>query len=85
MLFLVYAAVYFKSYDITHVEKHLDASSSRMKGLTSGEKKREASFKSSYQICTVINAGIKYIGSHMSPKDLAHLSSIDRVEFWFLV
>ena len=84
MLCLVYAAVYIKSSDITHVEKHLHASSSRMKGLTSG--KKEASFKSSLSGLHCDQRSNKiYRQSYAHPKDLAHLSSIDRVDFWFFV
>lgn len=80
MLFPIYAAVYFTSCDITHMEKHLDASSSRMKGLTSG--KKEASFKSSYQVCTVVSAGIRYIGSHMLAQKI-WLTSLPQTELSF--
>lgn len=63
------------------MEKHLDASSSRIKGLTSG-KKKEASFKSSYQVCTVVSAGIKYIGSHMLVQKI-WLTSLPQTELNF--
>lgn len=44
--------------------------------------KKEASFKSSYQVCTVVSAGIKYIGSHMLVQKI-WLTSLPQTELNF--